>query len=775
MGATRGGSRCGGNVSRRRRRLPATLLAVVGVMAAVAGLSSAQAGASSPAALKASVGTSWPNGPDPCAIPCGTLTDSQIMGLIGLMSVTEEDTLIHLGGPNVNGNAGSVASVERLGIPPWHWTDGPAGVRLGSQETAMPNPASLISSWDQSMGNLYGHTVALDARATTQDGWYAPMMNQVTIPTAGRNFETSGEDPYLAGQMVVGEVQGAQGSGFVTELKHYVDNDFENSRTSTSVYVDERTLHEGEMQAFEAGIHAGARAVMCSYNRLNIFVTPPAAGQGDIYACSNNYTLNQVLKGRLPFNYSQLAVPPSLGFTGNVGSDYGATHVPSDLINGLDTEQSTSSSLGEPVRTASGTCSAGNAIPCNGPGTAAVAATADFPAVPAYTADQWKMALDNAAFHALQMYNAAGYLEGTPYGTMHQPNCIPANLANGATADCADVQPTRSTVAALDPTSRAAAQTVAEKGAVLLKNNNGILPLKCSDFTGNGVLVMGPTAFAPYTGGGGSAHVTPKPNVQSPYDALVAAATAKCGGTPVIKSTFGSLTSATIDGWPVPTHGGSATDPSSNPGLLRTQASAGTVVAPGAAVTPCTAGAGCIAPSDDQTVNYTDPNNAVLAPGTGLGVAGQRHRPGRRRSVGAARLLRQQRGQRHQRRDPAVREHRPVRRRSGRHRPRDQRHLGLRRPERRGPDRPVPQPGRRQAERHGNRCGHGHRRRLEGLHRAARDLQRHQPAASAAGVGADHRQHRHGHGGADLDLPDRGHRGRRHHGRRRQQGAGLRL
>ena len=62
------------------------------------------------------------------------------------------------------------------------------------------------------------------------------------------------------------------------------------------------------MQAFEASVKAGARAVMCSYNRLNIFVTPPTPGQGDIYACSNDYTQNQVLKGREPFDYTQLPV-----------------------------------------------------------------------------------------------------------------------------------------------------------------------------------------------------------------------------------------------------------------------------------------------------------------------------------------------------------------------------------------------------------------------------------------------------------------------------------
>jgi beta-glucosidase len=601
----------------RRRDLRSVLVCAAAFCAVVSlGLVISAAAPLGMASSSAAPATAWPNGSDPCQIPCGTLSDSDIHDLISLMSVPEEDTLAHLGGQRVNGNAGSVAPVPRLGIPAWNWTDGPAGVRLGAQETAMPAGVGLTASWDPGMAHLFGQTVGLDARATTQDGWYAPMINEVTIPTGGRNFETLGEDPLLMSQMVVPEVEGAQGVGFVTEIKHYVDNDFENGRMQTSVYVDERTLHEGEMQAFEAAVHAGARAVMCSYNRLNIFVTPPTLGQGDVYACSNNYTLNEVLKGRLPFDYTQRPVPPAFGFAGNVGSDYGATHRPSDLIYGLDIEQPGSGNLGNPVITAIGNCSAGNATPCDGPGTAAVAATADFPAVPAYSADQWKTALDNAVFHALQMYNAAGYLEGTPYGSMHVDTCTPANLAGGASAGCVAVTPPRSTVAALDPSSRAAAQTIAEKSAVLLKNDGGFFPLSCADFADGGVLVTGPTAFAPYTGGGGSAHVTPKPNAQSPYDALVAAATAKCGGSPVINATPGYLPSTNVDGWPVPTHGGSASDPSNQPGLLRTQASSGAVVPPGTAVTPCSDG-GCAAPQDDQTVNYTNYNNATLAPGTG--------------------------------------------------------------------------------------------------------------------------------------------------------------
>jgi beta-glucosidase len=589
-------------IARRVRVVPVFI-------ALIASLTSFTANAgTSPVALAAAP---WPIGSDPCVMPCGTLSDPDLKALIGLMTVTEETTLIHLGGPSSgNGEAGSAAGIDRLGIPGWHWTDGPAGIRLGRTETAMPAPVGLIATWDRKSGYIFGSTIGNDARANGMDGWYGPMLNQVVIPTAGRNFETSGEDAYLAGQIGGAEVQGAQGHGLTSEIKHYLENDFENQRHSTSVYVDERTLHEGELQAFQAAINAGAMAVMCAYNRLNLFVTPPAAGQGDIFSCSHDLAQNQILKGREPFAYLQLG-PPALGFQGQVGSDYGATHLSSDLINGLDSEQGTSSHFGVPII---------NAI--NGGGTAAIAPTNDMPGVPAYSSAQWKAALDNSAFHTLKMYNAAGYLEGTLYGSRSATSC-----AIGPSLPCTAVIPSRPDLVALRTASFKAAQSVAAKSATLLKNDRGLLPLTCADFTGSGVLVMGPTAIAAYTGGGGSAHVIPYDPVQGPFDALAAAATAKCGGAPVISYVAGydldgpivlssALTSAyypNLNGnWTVP--GGTGDPTSPKPGLLRQRITTASVASGSQPVFVDATGN-----SDrvDPTVDYTPVTRGTLPVNTG--------------------------------------------------------------------------------------------------------------------------------------------------------------
>jgi beta-glucosidase len=237
----------------------------------------------------------------------GTLTDANLHSLVGQMTVAEEIGMVH-GASDTTcstaaigcvGQAGTVVGVPRLGVPPTRLTDGPAGVRLSHVETAMPAPVGLTASFDRNAAQLFGKTVGDEGRATNQDVWLGPMTNAVSFITGGRNFETLGEDPYLAGELLAPEVKGVQGEGLIATLKHWIENDFENNRGSASVKIDDQTTHETEMQAFEQGVKAGAGSVMCSYNRIN-----------DVYGCGNSHTLQDLLKNEL-------------GFKGYVMSDWG--------------------------------------------------------------------------------------------------------------------------------------------------------------------------------------------------------------------------------------------------------------------------------------------------------------------------------------------------------------------------------------------------------------------------------------------------------------------
>ena len=184
------------------------------------------------------------------------------------------------------------------------------------------------------------------------------MVNEVNYPTAGRNFETLGEDPYLAGQLAAGEVTGVQAEGLIAELKHYIENDFENGRTSTSVEIDDQTLHETELQAFETGINAGA-------------------GVGHVLLQPDQRRLRlRQQHHRQDVLREQLASAASCSPTGAR-----CTRPPtwSTATTSSSRQRRGHSNFSVAALTADVTN-----------GTPAVAATADFPAYPAITGAQWK-------------------------------------------------------------------------------------------------------------------------------------------------------------------------------------------------------------------------------------------------------------------------------------------------------------------------------------------------------------------------------------------------
>ncbi len=490
---------------------------------------------------------------------------------IGMVNGTSDPNCTPVAQLTCFGQVWNSPGVARLGIPRLRITDGPAGIRLSHFETAMPAPVGLAATFDRTAAALYGSTVGQDGRASNQDVWLAPMLNQVVVPTGGRNFETLGEDPYLAAQLVAQETRAAQAQGLIVTLKHYGENNFENGRNATSVKVDERTLREGELQAFEAGVNAGAGAVMCAFNRIN-----------DVFGCSNDVLINQILKG-------------DLGFTGFVMTDFGAAHATSDLAYGLDMEQPGNNRF-----------SAANLTNAVTNGTPAVPLTNDLPAVPPISAEQWQAALDGAVVRILTAENGVGLLEGTEFGSHFTGVPTPYD-------------PPRPDLDALRPSSFAAAEKIAAESATLLRNERGTLPLQPHDFTGEGVLVMGPTAVAAYVGGGGSAHVTPAPGVASPYEALVAAT------GPQARLRF--MPGYDLDGQLLPASAvsvpaGPSVLPAGLPvgdesfagqsGWLRQQTSTD-VVATGAQPAPCSVG--CAADQVDPTVNYGGTN--TLPGGTG--------------------------------------------------------------------------------------------------------------------------------------------------------------
>ena len=226
----------------------------------------------------------------------------------------------------------SSRGVPRLGIPEvWH-TDGPHGIRpevlwdewdqagwTNDSCTAFPALVNLAATWDKEMSLLYGRSIGEEARYRKKDILLGPGINICRTPLNGRNFEYMGEDPYLAGQMVVPYIKGVQENGVAACVKHYAVNNQEFQRTQSNSVVDDRTLYEIYLPAFKAAVLEGnAWSIMGSYNLYN--------GQ---FNCHNKKLLVDILKNEW-------------GFDGVVVSDWGGCRDSEEaILNGLDIEMGT--------------------------------------------------------------------------------------------------------------------------------------------------------------------------------------------------------------------------------------------------------------------------------------------------------------------------------------------------------------------------------------------------------------------------------------------------
>lgn len=221
-------------------------------------------------------------------------------------------------------DAWNTVAIERLGIPSVTMTDGPHGVRATRLEgerklgptTAFPTGVSMAATWDPELVERVGAALGEEARAMGCDILLAPCVNIMRSPLAGRNFESYSEDPYLAGRIGVAYVRGVQSRGVGTSVKHFACNNQEFERFRGDSVVDERTLREIYLPAFEAVVkEARPWTVMCAYNRLN-----------GTHASQNRYLLTEILK-------------KEWGFDGVVVSDWSANHTVVESVRaGLDLE-----------------------------------------------------------------------------------------------------------------------------------------------------------------------------------------------------------------------------------------------------------------------------------------------------------------------------------------------------------------------------------------------------------------------------------------------------
>ena len=195
-----------------------------------------------------------------------------------LQQMTLEDNIALCSGKNF----WETKKYEKYGIPSLFMCDGPHGLRkqedvadmLGVNEsrkaTCFPAEVTTAGSWDPELLTAIGSAIGQEAREQGVGLVLGPGANLKRNPLCGRNFEYFSEDPYLTGKLAAGFIRGAEAQGIGTSLKHFAVNSQEKSRFTSDSVLDERTLRELYLTAFEIAVKEGKPAtVMCAYPKLN--------------------------------------------------------------------------------------------------------------------------------------------------------------------------------------------------------------------------------------------------------------------------------------------------------------------------------------------------------------------------------------------------------------------------------------------------------------------------------------------------------------------------
>ncbi|MBQ1848417.1 MAG: glycoside hydrolase family 3 C-terminal domain-containing protein [Clostridia bacterium] len=217
--------------------------------------------------------------------------------------------------------------IPRLDIPSLRMSDGPHGLRVQKDKgdngisesepaTAFPTASCTASGWDPENTRKMGAAIAEECRYYGVHVLLGPGVNLKRNPTCGRNFEYFSEDPFLASELAIGEIEGVQSQGVGVSVKHFALNNSENYRFMGNSVVSEKTVREIYLKVFERIVKkAKPASLMCAYNQIN-----------GVFCSENKWLLTDVLRGEW-------------GFDGLVMTDWGAMRDRvASLEAGLDLE-----------------------------------------------------------------------------------------------------------------------------------------------------------------------------------------------------------------------------------------------------------------------------------------------------------------------------------------------------------------------------------------------------------------------------------------------------
>ena len=269
--------------------------------------------ASVSSAVRAEMPAKVPATPILYAAPAGPM-EARINGLLKRMTQAEKLSLLALIGPHDPLNL-NTPPITRLGIPSLRTCDAPEGVREGIS-TSFPMGIVMASTWNPALIGQVGAAIGQEAKAKNRQVIYGPCVNIHRTPQSGRTYENYSEDPYLTSRLAVDYIEGMQSQGVAACVKHFACNNQETHRHDIDVTVDERTLHEIYLPAFEASINeAHVWTLMPAFNHVN-----------GTWMAQNKPLLTDLVKNK--WNWDGLVI-----------SDWGAVHDTAPAANaGTDIE-----------------------------------------------------------------------------------------------------------------------------------------------------------------------------------------------------------------------------------------------------------------------------------------------------------------------------------------------------------------------------------------------------------------------------------------------------
>ena len=415
------------------------------------------------------------------------LVEEKVEALLKTMTYEEKYSFLGGTGMGEQANAGSLPGVPRLGVPEVLMYDGPGGVYYLTETTNPPQEEMLAASWDEEMAELWGEIYTKEAKAVGDGMMLSAQLDIQRNPQFRRTKDQMGADPYLLSSLADDMVRGMQKEGGIAVLKHFVAYTEEQNND----VLTEQTLHELYMPAFESAVKdGGALGIMSSYNQIN-----------GVYASANSYTQNDVLRDMWGYKYFTI-------------TDWGGNHE-FTLDKGTDIEMP--NLIGNSMERLA----------------ARVALQEEREANPVerdkslfgYVEDQWDALesltqeeadglVDQAAGRVLRAYGKAGYLTLVE---VDENGLAKEEVGRTELIRQVDKETARKQLEEVTEFSNTASQYIAENGAVLLKNENAVLPLKEEDT----VAVIGLTGMHLASGFGGERSYGTVSAMTSPYEALV--------------------------------------------------------------------------------------------------------------------------------------------------------------------------------------------------------------------------------------------------------------